>query len=377
MTSRANVAVVEDSRFHRGMLVQLLQTDFNVSAFASGEDFLASTTPCDALLLDIEMPGLDGYETCRRFRTTPQGNETPVIFVSAHDSPAERIAAYEAGGDDFANKPIVAGELRYKLEGAIQRHQQMQSLRAASQNAQQIAFTAMMSVSDYGVVVQFLKQAASCNSHRPLAEFLLQAIAAWDLHGAVQIRGKRESISLSSSGPLSPLQSAVLENMQGMGRIFEMRSRAIVNYERVSILVENLPIHNAAKLGRMRDQLAILAESSDMKVASLDVEQVLAHQSSGMGGVLARFKGALHGVANRSESNRHIGQVHLLEAMEYLASTTKSLGLNDIQQAYLDDLLKCSIDDARHYFDEAANLNSEFAELIAEMEGILQAQHSA
>lgn len=377
MTTRANVAVVEDSRFHRGVLVQLLQKDFNISTFESGADFLACTTPFDALLLDIEMPEMDGYETCRRFRSSTLGCDTPVIFVSVHDSPAERVAAYEAGGDDFTNKPVVAAELRYKLEGAIQRNRQLQSLRAASQNAQQVALTAMMSVGDYGVIIDFLQKAATCNTHRPLAEYLLQAIAGWGLHGAVQIRGQRESISLSSAGMLSPIQQAVLENMRGMGRIFEMGSRAIINYERVSILVENLPVQDAAKLGRIRDHLAILAESSDMKVASLDVEQVLARQSSGMEGVLSRFKGALHGVANRSESNRHIGQVHLLEAMEYLASTTKSLGLNDIQQAYLDDLLKCSIDDARHYFDEAANLNSEFAELIAEMEGILQAQHSA
>lgn len=98
-----------------------------------------------------------------------------------------------------------------------------------------------------------------------------------------------------------------------------------------------------------------------MKVASLDVEQVLAHQSSGMECVGA-FQGraARRGQSLGIESTHRAGQVQdLLEAMEYLASTTKSLGLNDIQQAYLDDLLKCSIDDARHYFDEAANLEFE------------------
>lgn len=104
----------------------------------------------------------------------------PVIFVFAHDSPAERIAADEAGGDDFANKP----NRRRRTALQAGRGNPAPSANAITtcsirKMPSKLRSLAMMSVSDYGVVVQFLKQAASCNSHRPLAEFLLQAIAAW------------------------------------------------------------------------------------------------------------------------------------------------------------------------------------------------------
>ena len=52
------------------------------------------------------MPGLNGYETCRQLKLRDAGSSTPVIFVSAHDTAPERVAAYEAGGDDFVTKPI-------------------------------------------------------------------------------------------------------------------------------------------------------------------------------------------------------------------------------------------------------------------------------
>ena len=63
------------------------------------------------MLLDIDMPDINGYDTCRRFREQLRGADVPIIFVSAHDTTPERVAAYEAGGDDFLTKPLDVFEL--------------------------------------------------------------------------------------------------------------------------------------------------------------------------------------------------------------------------------------------------------------------------
>src|SRR5574343_869449 len=140
------VAVVEDNPPQRMIVTRLLEKEYIIEAFASGGDFLASEAKFDAVLLDIEMPDLSGYDTCRHFRDQARGAETPVIFVSAHDTPPERVAAYEAGGDDFVTKPIASHELNHKLRSAIEHCERVRALTSETSAAQQVAFTAMVSM---------------------------------------------------------------------------------------------------------------------------------------------------------------------------------------------------------------------------------------
>lgn len=371
MNQRAKVAVVEDTAVQRMILVRLLEGDYELVAYPDGASFLAATEQYDAVLMDIEMPGLNGYETCRQLKLRDAGSSTPVIFVSAHDTAPERVAAYEAGGDDFVTKPIAVDELKHKLSGIIEHRQRLDDLAQQSSNAQQIAFTAMISMGDLGVVIDFLRQTTVSKTYHGIAQLLLDAMHTWGLRGAVQIRGKRGQINLTSDGQMSPLQNSVLETMREMGRIFEMGPRAIINYEKVSLLVENLPTQDPDKVGRMRDHLAVLAESTDMRIGALDAVNAHQQQTVGIEGALGELKSTLARLADNTQRNRSIGQVHMLEALEHLTHTLGTLGLNDSQREYVDDLVRCAMDDTRHYFDEAASLDTEFADVVTRLEQTL------
>jgi DNA-binding response OmpR family regulator len=241
MSQLPRIAIVEDNPPQRMIIQRLLEKDFDISTFASGVPFLADESRFDAVLLDIEMPDLSGYDTCRRFREQERGTDVPVIFVSAHDTTPERVAAYEAGGDDFLTKPIAAHELRHKLGNAIQIREQLRALTSQSSDAQRIAFTAMVSMGDLGVVIEFLRRSAQATTHTAIAARLIAAMKSWGLKGAVQVRGQYEQVALTAEGEMTGMQASILEKMRDMGRIFEMGSRAIINFDHVSLLVENLP----------------------------------------------------------------------------------------------------------------------------------------
>ena len=85
---------------------------YRVLTAASGEEALAMlpTAGADLVLLDILMPGIDGYEVCRRIRTTPGFEFLPVVMITASGE-QEKIRAIEAGADDFVSKPFNQGEL--------------------------------------------------------------------------------------------------------------------------------------------------------------------------------------------------------------------------------------------------------------------------
>ncbi|HEV2846279.1 MAG TPA: ATP-binding protein [Thermoanaerobaculia bacterium] len=129
------VLVVDDRTVNRTVAVALLRDlGFDAEAAGNGEEALAwlAERPFDAVLLDCEMPGLDGYETCSRLRrleaAAPDRPRLPVIAVTANVQPEERERCLSAGMDDALGKPFRAAELaavldrRLGIEAALERN---------------------------------------------------------------------------------------------------------------------------------------------------------------------------------------------------------------------------------------------------------------
>jgi len=376
MSEKCRIAIVEDTPTQLMILSRLLADEYAIDTFPSGEDFLASDARFDAVLLDIEMPGMGGYDACRRFRQLERGREVPVIFVSGHDTVPERVAAYEAGGDDFVTKPIAAHELRHKLHSSLQHRQTVEDLALRSSDAQKVAFTAMVTMGDLGVVIEFLRKAALIKSRSALAARLIAAMKNWGLRGAVQVRGRSEQINLSAEGPISPMQAAVLEKLRDIGRIFEMGSRAVINYEHVSLLVENLPVEDPEKVGRLREHLALLAESADMRLVAIDAMSERDEQKLGIEAALVELKHALRRFS-RHTADRVKSQNALGESLEHLTRALGTLGLSEIQTSYLEDLIRETQDESNHYFDQIAQGESEFAEVLGRLQSLADTDYQA
>ena len=122
MTSPAKVLVVDDTPHNVKLLADLLGVKgYAVTTAASGEEALAKVAaePPDLVLLDIMMPGLSGYDVCRRLRADPQTALLPVVLVTSLDPQGERIKGIEAGADDFLPKPINQAELFARVRSLL------------------------------------------------------------------------------------------------------------------------------------------------------------------------------------------------------------------------------------------------------------------
>jgi len=375
MTHSHCIAIVDDNLTQRMILTRLLEKDYTVASFDSGSSFLASADSFDAVLLDIDMPDINGYDTCRRFREQLRGADVPIIFVSAHDTTPERVAAYEAGGDDFLTKPIAAHELRHKLGNAIELREKMRTLASQSTDAQRLAFTAMSSMGDLGVVIEFLRKSAMATSYPAIATRLVAAMKAWGLRGAVEVRGRHQQVALNAEGPMTAMQAAVLEKLRDIGRIFEMGSRAVINFDNVSLLVENLPVDDPDKVGRLRDHLAVLAESADMRLAALDATSERDLQKQGIEAALDELRAAMQQATRHSGISHRQGRSAVLESIEQLGRVVPTLGLTEVQTSYLSDLISHAGDETQHYFDEVAQQESDFADVAARLQRLAQADY--
>lgn len=118
MKQSAVVLIVDDQASNRETLRELLAPqNYQIVEAADGPTALrlAAETQPDLILLDVMMPGTDGYEVCRRLRADSRLSAVPVIMLTALDDQASRLAGLEAGADDFITKPFNRAELRARV----------------------------------------------------------------------------------------------------------------------------------------------------------------------------------------------------------------------------------------------------------------------
>ena len=117
-----SILVVEDEDPIRELVSTALRfKGFEVASAASGREALAEArnTAFDILVLDVNLPDVDGFEICRKLRA--DGNDVPVVFLTARDDPADLRAGFTGGGDDYITKPFSLEELVLRIEAVLRR----------------------------------------------------------------------------------------------------------------------------------------------------------------------------------------------------------------------------------------------------------------
>jgi CheY-like chemotaxis protein len=340
MENNLRVFVVDDDAIILDVLRATLAAECELHTFASAEaclSALADVKP-DLFLLDVSMPVMDGYALCRQLKDDWDTQDIPVVFISASNNNETRMLCYEAGGDDFIQKPFDPAELLSKLGVAGRILAEKKALREQAGYAQRTAMAAMVSMGELGVVLQFLSKSFACNTLDELAAALLDAMQQYDLQAAVQMRIGDEVLTLSHNGRNVPLEVSVLNHVRESGRIFQFKSRCVFNYGQVTLLVKNMPLEDAERCGRIRDNGALLAEGADARLRAIETEMLAARRRAGIESALPRLYSTLDGVqANYRRNSFELTQV-MIDFQEQLAKAFISLGLMERQEEQLSSM---------------------------------------
>lgn len=137
----ARILVVDDIPANVKLLeARLLAEYFDVLTAENGYECLdiVSKAAVDVILLDIMMPGMDGFEVCERLKSNPKTSHIPVVMVTALDQPADRVRGLRAGADDFLTKPVNDMQLMARVKSLVRLKMLSDELRLRAETARTI-----------------------------------------------------------------------------------------------------------------------------------------------------------------------------------------------------------------------------------------------
>lgn len=370
MSDRPVLLVVDDDDFAADLAAETLSADYEVRHVADGGSALAAirAEAPDLVLLDVSMPGMNGYEVCRAVRGELGLDELPVIFLSGMVGADERLAGYEAGGNDYLTKPTMPAELRAKVAMALQLRRERHQLKSDLSNAFTTAMTAMSSAAETGEVLQFLRRSFGCADYPALAREMLHVTQGYGLDCSAQVRGAQGTVTLNAEGPCSPLEESVHRNMSQQGRIIDFGARTSFSYERASIIVRNMPTGDADRYGRMKDNLALLVEGADARVTSLDAAIELDRQRQAVMRLLERTRSTLQEIAAAHQVQRIASGRIMQDFRDRQEKLLLTLGLTDSQEADLAELAQETAREALALYDEGVAIDAHMAAMMAELD---------
>ncbi len=368
--SKPNILTVDDEPINLEIMEELLQAHYDLTTIESGESCIEALTENrpDLILLDVKMPGIDGLETCRRVKADPATQDIPVIFVSALSSVDEKMAGYEAGGDDYVAKPFDEAELRAKIDVTLSNHQKLSQVQQNSQDAMAAAMTAMTNAGELGGILNFFRNSFGCNDFEALGELLVNAHREHGLNISVLISNGDEQIKLSTSGVIHSLEFSVIEKLRTAGRIYDFGQRTVFNYDNLSILVLNMPVDDADKYGRFKDNIVLVGEGAQARIEAMIWHQEQLRQKDHLDKVVAAAREALARFEREARENKF----RLTNEMEGLVVKVErliiTLGMTEEQEEVLLKTIKATDATVVKLFDEESSLGELLDDIIKMMD---------
>lgn len=281
MTARRKILIIDDDKIWQVFLAAALRDDYAVITALDGDIGLklASEWQPDTILLDIEMPGKDGYEVCKMLKANPQLHDIPVIFVSSKSSLQEKITGFQLGADDYLVKPFDAELLKHRVARSTELYSEKKALDEKATGAQVLAFEAMNSNADLGRSLRFAERTYVMHNLDQLAEGLFQTMAEFGLDTSVMFVTKAgPQFYAQNKHALSPLEKDMFLTIHREGRFCDFGFRTFCNFKLVSLLIKNMPESAPERYGRIKDTVPWILGVTDGKVGALDTQTALLAQ---------------------------------------------------------------------------------------------------
>ncbi|SMF11790.1 Response regulators consisting of a CheY-like receiver domain and a winged-helix DNA-binding domain [Alteromonadaceae bacterium Bs31] len=378
MATGNRVLIVDDDKFMQSVLRKSLADSYDIEIAGDGNAAIerADAWQPDVILLDVEMPGRNGYEVCDYLKGQQHTAHIPIIFLSSHSSVRERMLGYEVGGDDYLVKPCEKELLVAKLNRFRDYKVEKEQLKSSFESAQKTAIEAITTSADLGKAVRFIERSYLIPNMEKLGAELMGMMRDMQLSASAMFAG-RSGIHFTSSHrqQVAPLEQELLQLLHNDKRFIDFGCRTQVNYPRVALLIKNMPLEDRTRYGRLKDILPFVLGATDAKVRVVDAEAIFKRQNNELANAVDSVRQSLEGISKMLENNQQqVGDI-MLALNSNLSEELGRLGLEEDQENYILDQFDDASQGINQSIKQGSTILQSMESLVYQLEHLTQHQH--
>jgi len=273
MSDKMKVLAIDDEPWNLEILQHYLQDNYELLLANNGEEglvILSNQDDIEMVLLDVSMPDMDGYEVCKKIRENSLWAQIPVVFISARGTVEERMQGYKSGGDDYLVKPFECDELLAKLQIINKYKDEKKDLQDNYKMASDVAMEAMTNSQEIGLALEFSKETYAIKNESDLMDLFVNCLKNFGLNAIIRLRVSDFYQWHQCIGQPSPLEKGLVDILSKKDRIFSFEHRTQFNFDRISLLVKNMPVEDENKYGRYKDLLPFFLDATNACMESIE-----------------------------------------------------------------------------------------------------------
>lgn len=292
----------------------------------------------DLLAIDLVSLAEEGFALHRALRDDFDLADLYQLLLCGADQAGR--AGFEP--DDFLVAPVTDVTLGLKLAASLKTLDDKRAAREQMTYAQQVAFTSMSAMGELGVVMQFLSKSFACHNIQAVARLAVDSLRQYELEGAVYIIWEGDHLALPTAGDeLAGDRLSLIQQRRALGRLLEIERNLVVNFEHVTVLVSNLPEDDNPRLGRIRDNIATLAEGIESRIQGLLLEHDNLLKQQGIGYAVGEIRDSIVNLNARQIADHQNSQQLINDVIDDFEDAFLRMGLHiDHERMLINDLVE-------------------------------------
>lgn len=294
--------------------------------------------------------------------------DLPVIVIANAHSLQDKLDAFDIGCDDFVEGTASGDEACARITKSIFHRVAADQLANRLELANQTAHSAMIDNSDLGANIQFLLNIHRCDNLDQLGQLFFSTIERYGLKCSLQLRTAYEIKNMEAHGMAKDLESQLLSQLKGSGRFVDYGARTIMNYDRISLLVKNMPVDDLEKYGAIKDNTFSLVQGMNARVVSLEEGYRLLDERETLkklSGDVRRVMGTIQG-SYQKVMRSIAGEVD--SANELIQMKIPSFALTEQDESFIESTMDNCVKNTTKIFNEGLMLD----EIIERLERVIQ-----
>ncbi len=307
-------------------------------------------------------------EECKSLLANDSMKSIPVILLTTLSDVKAKVKAFDFGCDDFVDSSTSPDEACARITKSI--FHQIANVQLSQRLAQatETAKSAMVNNSDLGANIQFLLQVHACDNVDQLGQQFFATVERYGLACSLQMRSEMGIKNMEAHGMAKDLESQLLLQLKDEGRYVDFGRRTIVNYDRVSLLIKNMPLDDPGKYGAIKDNTFCLVQGVNSRILALEDRHKLLAEKDSLHKLSIDVKTVISALQHSYQDvmSNIVNEVE--NATEKIQHRLPHLALTEADEEYIDQIAEVLVHQTNSIFNEGLKVD----ELFMRLEGAVE-----